>query len=47
MTWLIRTSGVGENLNKVAVSPSLFVAVGNAGKILTSADGGASRGVAR
>ena len=42
VTWLIRTSGVGENLNKVAVSPSLFVAVGNAGKILTSADGGAS-----
>ena len=38
-TWLIRSSGVTDGLNKVAASSGLFVVAGNAGKILTSADG--------
>lgn len=38
-TWTARTSGVGQALNSVAYGNGLFVAVGDAGVILTSPDG--------
>ncbi len=38
-TWTRQTTGTSQNLRKVAVSNSLHVVVGNAGTILSSADG--------
>lgn len=37
--WTVRVSGTGENLKAVACSGVRFVAVGDSGKVLSSADG--------
>jgi uncharacterized delta-60 repeat protein len=38
-SWMVRTSDVSDTLNSVSASPTTFVAVGTAGRLLTSADG--------
>jgi uncharacterized delta-60 repeat protein len=38
-SWLVRTSGVSNALNSVSASPTAFVAVGTAGRLLNSTDG--------
>jgi autotransporter-associated beta strand protein len=38
-SWLVRTSGVSNTLNSISASPTTFVAVGTAGRLLTSPDG--------
>ncbi len=38
-SWLVRTSGVSNTLNSISASPTTFVAVGTAGRLLDSPDG--------